>query len=61
MRFLTGDADCRMTRPDCAVMCNLINIHTYPVLHVVANTVRGMLDREIKVQSNNIYKAPTRG
>ena len=19
----------RMTRPDCAVMCNLINIHTY--------------------------------
>ena len=39
MRFLKGDAVCRMTRPDCAVMCNFINIHTYPVLHVVANTV----------------------
>ena len=25
----------RMTRPDCAVMCNLINIHTY--IHVQFN------------------------
>ena len=27
----------RMTRPDCAVMCNLINIHTYMAIDVVVN------------------------
>ena len=27
----------RMTRPDCAVMCNLINIHTY--IHTYIHTI----------------------
>ena len=40
----------RMTGPDCAVMCNLINIHTniqpYPVVYLVANPVCGLLDRK---------------
>ena len=33
----------RMTRPDCAVMCNLINIHTYIhtyIHHIGSRTVR---------------------
>ena len=48
----------RMTGPDCAVMCNLINIHTYihshpigpqpyPVIYAVANLASGLLDRKI--------------
>ena len=28
----------RMTRPDCAVMCNLINIHTY--IHTYTHTCK---------------------
>ena len=28
----------RMTRPDCAVMCNLINIHTYINMHTYIHT-----------------------
>ena len=34
----------RMTRPDCAVMCNLINIHTY--IHTYIHTqVSGLVPR----------------
>ena len=39
----------RMTGPDCAVMCNLINTHT----HTVANRARGLLNREKKKKSGN--------
>ena len=28
----------RMTRPDCAVMCNLINTHTHTHTHNLINT-----------------------
>ena len=28
----------RMTGPDCAVMCNLINIHTYILVHTYIHT-----------------------
>ena len=27
----------RMTGPDCAVMCNLINIHTYIHIYMIAH------------------------
>ena len=27
----------RITRPDCAVMCNLINIHTYIHTYILGN------------------------
>ena len=30
----------RMTGPDCAVMCNLINIHTYFEVHTYIHTIR---------------------
>ena len=29
----------RMTRPDCAVMCNLINIHTHTHTHILYNII----------------------
>ena len=48
----------RMTGADYAVLCNLINIHTYihsytigpqpyPVIYAVANPASGLLDRKI--------------
>ena len=31
----------RMTKPDCAVMCNLINIHTYIHIYIYTYMHRG--------------------
>ena len=39
----------RMTRPDCAVMCNLINIHTYIHTYIPGTT----LSRETKFSGAN--------
>ena len=33
----------RMTRPDCAVMCNLINIHTY--IHINTHLIQPWEDQ----------------
>ena len=38
MRVAYDDYYYRMTGPDCAVMCNLINIHSLHIIHIYIHT-----------------------